>query len=60
MQTFWEDNLKVRAYDVDFKNKLKVSSIFNYMQDAASSHADNLNVGYKQLLKEELFWSRSD
>ncbi len=56
MQTFWEDNLKVRAYDVDFKNEIKVSSIFNYMQDTASSHADNLNVGYKHLLKAELFW----
>lgn len=56
MQTFWEDDLKVRAYDIDFKNKLKVSSIFNYMQDIASTHADNLNVGYRQLLEKELFW----
>ncbi len=56
MQTFWEEKLKVRAYDVDFKNKLKVSSVFNYMQDAASTHADNVSAGYKQLMQKNLFW----
>ncbi len=56
MQTFWEEKLKVRAYDVDFKNKLKVSSVFNYMQDVASNHADNEKVGYKHLFQNDLFW----
>ncbi len=56
MQTFLEETHKVRTYDVDFNNRLKVSSIFNYMQDIASSHADSLNFGYKDLKDAGLFW----
>ncbi len=56
MQSHWEETLKVRAYDVDSNNRLKLSSVFNYMQDVASAHADNLNVGWKALQNENLFW----
>ena len=56
MVSHWEESLKVRAYDVDSNNRLKLSSFFNYMQDVASAHADNLNVGWKALQTEGLFW----
>jgi medium-chain acyl-[acyl-carrier-protein] hydrolase len=56
MQTFLEETHKIRTYDVDFNNRLKVSSIFNYMQDIAAEHADRLNFGYKDLKDSGLFW----
>ena len=56
MQTFLEETHIVRTYDVDFNNRLKVSSTFNYMQDIAAAHADSLNFGYKDLKDKGLFW----
>lgn len=34
---------------VDFRGKLKLSSLFLYFQDVATLHADNLGVGMKQM-----------
>jgi acyl-ACP thioesterase len=38
--------------DIDFNKKLKLSALFGYLQDAASSHAEELGVGLNKLLKE--------
>ena len=38
----WKEKFKIRNYEADFNNKVKISSIFNYMQEAASLHADIL------------------
>jgi len=56
MNLTWEESFKIRTYDVDFNDKVKLSSIFNFMQEAATNHADHLNVGFKELLEEGLFW----
>ena len=56
MKPFWETSLKIRAFDVDENNRLKVSTIFDYFQDAASLHADNLKVGYDDLIPKGFFW----
>lgn len=51
-----EISRRVESFDADLHNKLKVSSIFNYMQDIASKHADDLGVGYNVLLENKIFW----
>ncbi len=56
MKAIWEQTLKIRAYDVDFSNRLKASALFHYMQEVASVHAEDLNVGYNELLHAGLFW----
>lgn len=56
MIPLWEATLKIRAFDVDVANRLKVSTIFDYYQDAASLHADNLKVGYDDLIPKGFFW----
>ncbi len=56
MENIREERFAVRAHEVDFTNHLKVSSVFNYMQDAASAHADDINVGWKDLYKNGLLW----
>jgi acyl-ACP thioesterase len=56
MKPLWETALKVRAFDVDANNRLKVSTIFDYFQDAASNHADELKVGYTDLIPKGYFW----
>lgn len=52
----WKESHKIRTYEVDFKNLVKLSSIFNYMQEAASNNANQLKFGYNDLMKEGLFW----
>jgi acyl-ACP thioesterase len=56
MKPLWETSLKIRAFDVDANNRLKVSTIFDYFQDAASKHAEELEVGYSNLYKKGYFW----
>lgn len=38
--------------DVDFRKKLKISSMFSFFQDVASLHAENLGVGIDFLIEE--------
>lgn len=47
---------KIRSYEADYNNRLKISSIFNYMQVAAGLNANQLGFGYEQLLPEGYFW----
>jgi len=56
MKPFLENKIKIRAFDVDSRNRLKVSTIFDYFQDAAAMHADHLKVGYDDLIPSGLFW----
>lgn len=56
MKPLWQTSVKIRAFDVDANNRLKVSAIFDYFQDAAANHAENLNVGYNDLIPKGLFW----
>ncbi|WP_432662918.1 thioesterase [Wukongibacter baidiensis] len=56
MNLAWIENFKIRTYDTDFNNKVKLSSIFNFMQEVATNHADSLSIGLDELSKEGLFW----
>ncbi|RCK75201.1 MAG: Acyl-ACP thioesterase [Ignavibacteriae bacterium] len=47
---------KIKTYETDFNNAVKVSSIFNYMQEAASNNAQELHFGYDELVKNNLYW----
>ncbi|HHW47273.1 MAG TPA: acyl-ACP thioesterase [Clostridiaceae bacterium] len=42
-------NYQVTVSDCDFTKKLKLSSLFNYFQEIAALHADNLGIGISTL-----------
>jgi acyl-ACP thioesterase len=46
----------VRSYEVDAGGRLSVPSIFNFLQDAASSHALKLGVAVSQLQANNYTW----
>jgi acyl-ACP thioesterase len=46
----------VRSYESDLNNKVKISSIFDYMQESASLNAELLKFGYEDMQREGLFW----
>ncbi len=56
MERLWEIIFRVKAFDVDSNNRLKISTIFDYFQEAASNHAEHLGFGYGDLLPKKLFW----
>jgi acyl-ACP thioesterase len=56
LDSFFERSKLVNAYDVDINNRLKLNTLFNFLQDVASSHADSLNLGYTDLIAHDLGW----
>ena len=47
---------KIQLNDISIDAKVRSWVIFNYLQDAAGSHADELGVGLKQLRQSDLSW----
>jgi medium-chain acyl-[acyl-carrier-protein] hydrolase len=56
LDSFFEQSKLVNAYDVDVNNRLKLNTLFNFLQDVASSHADSLNLGYNDLIAHDMGW----
>lgn len=56
MNPIWESTFKVRAFDIDSKDRLKVNAIMDYFQDAASNDAERLNFGYTNFVPKGLTW----
>jgi medium-chain acyl-[acyl-carrier-protein] hydrolase len=52
----WKENFKVHTFDADFNNRIKLSSIFNFMQDAASNNANQLKFGFNDLSEKGQTW----
>lgn len=56
MQTIWREDVFVKSYDVDYKNRLRINQLFNYMQEAAGNHAEHLGWGYRDIVKNNIIW----
>jgi acyl-ACP thioesterase len=52
----WQQTHQIRSYEVDCHHRLAILSIFNFMQEAASRHAEALGVSIQQLLLENYTW----
>ena len=48
----YKKDYKVEINQVDFKGKIKLSSLFTYFQDVAGLHAENLGMGRKVLYEQ--------
>ena len=47
---------KVKTYHVDFNNELRLSKLFEFIQEGAHRHANKLDFGTSLLNSEGLFW----
>lgn len=52
----YEDCFKITINMVDDNDYLKLSSILDIAQDVASDHADYLNIGFNEFIKDNLIW----
>lgn len=57
MEKIHTANFIANTRDCDFNNNLRISSIYQFLQDAASSHAAELNVGWEDLGRNNIFWA---
>jgi len=46
----------IKSFHVDYKQQLRLSALFSFMQEAAYKHAEELEMGFSQLSKENHFW----
>jgi len=56
MDPIWETSFRIRAFEVDANDRLKVNTILDYFQDAASNDAERLNFGYSNFVPRGLTW----
>mgnify|MGYP001814093031 FL=1 len=52
----WQETYQIRSYEVDCHHRLSILAVFNFMQEAASRHAEALGVSIQQLLSENFTW----
>jgi acyl-ACP thioesterase len=56
MMTIWQESRNIRFGDIDHSDRLTLASVFDFFQEAAISHADNLGVGRDSLEKTGQVW----
>jgi acyl-ACP thioesterase len=52
----WEDEYSIPFCEVDTKKEVFLPTLWNLMQETAWHHAENLRVGYSDLVKHQHFW----
>jgi len=50
------ESFRIRAAEIDFKGELKVSALFQLMQEAAEHSAHQLGFGYDYVTRTNTFW----
>ncbi len=55
-ETFMIKDYEVHTYDTDISRHLSFVSLCNFLQDAAASHAVQLQLGYGDLQRQHLAW----
>ena len=55
-QKYFQRPFDVRSYECDFKGRLYPLSLFNYMQELASTHADRLGSSVQKLMQQKMTW----
>ena len=56
MSTIQVYNYSIRSYQSDMHGHLFIHQLFNFLQDTANQHANNLGFGQKHLTKDNLLW----
>ena len=52
----YEERIKVKYSEMDYKLALKTSALLNFLQDMASRNAENLGFGYSYITPKNLAW----
>ena len=53
---YFKKTYDIRAYECDYKGRVSPLSVFNFMQDMASLHADVLGFSVQTLMQQKMTW----
>lgn len=56
MKRLWEKEYYLRASDFDKFSQIKPSAILDLFQDAAGQHAEELGLGFDEMIKHSYLW----
>jgi medium-chain acyl-[acyl-carrier-protein] hydrolase len=56
MQPVFEANFRIHSYEVDFRGRMRLFSLLNYLQEAAGAHAALLHLSVADLHRRGLTW----
>ncbi len=56
MNRLWEKEYHLRASDFDKFNHIKPSAVLDLFQDAAGQHAEEIGVGFGDMIKRSYLW----
>ena len=56
LKSVWQESFKVKSYETDKDKKLKLHVLFYYLQECAWNHANHLQIGYQELVQQDLIW----
>ena len=49
-------NIRFTDTDFDEKGNIRASSLMFHFQEIAAEHADQLGIGYDELIKDNMIW----
>jgi len=55
--TCWRENFRLRNYEIGPDGRGKTTTMMNLFQEAASHHADELGIGFSQLMPKGIGWA---
>jgi len=56
MKNIHTENFHIKSYESGFDGKLKLFALFNYLQEVAGNHANELGFGFDDLYRNGWFW----
>ena len=59
MEKTFQIQFQIRSYEIDSNGKIKISTLLNYLQEAASQHAARLGASVLDLFPRNLTWMLS-
>lgn len=52
----WEEDFQIRSFQMDPKSKAHLTSICNFLQEGAGSHAEHAGFGFDDMMKRNQVW----
>lgn len=56
MESFYQEKFRLRISDFSMHDELLPQAILDLFQDVAGKHADNLKIGFNDLIHRDLIW----
>jgi len=53
---FWEESYRIRSYEVDINNRVRLDILFHLMTETASNQVDRCGVGIEDLMVNQEVW----